>query len=66
MMTLTIPQDLEQALVSRAQERQQPVADVVREALTWYLQISEASFDELAAWQEVRDEALRLVEDGSP
>lgn len=64
-MTVTIPADLEQTLLARAQQRQQPVDDLVRDALTWYLQISEAALDELAAWQEVRDEALRLVEEGT-
>jgi hypothetical protein len=65
-MALEIPADLEQALLSRAHLRHTTVDAVVREALAWYLSIDSDTVDELAAWQEVRDEALRLVEETSP
>ncbi len=62
-MTVPIPVDLEDALRERAQRLQVSLDDVVREALRWYLQMDAATLDELTAWQEVRDEALRLVEE---
>lgn len=63
-MTVPIPTELEQALVERARLRQQSVEELVRDALESYLRTE--SDDELNAWQEVRDEALRLVEDPPP
>jgi hypothetical protein len=65
-MVLEIPAELEGALRSRAQQRQTTVDVVVREAIDWYLRVDAATQDELAAWQEVRDEALRLVEETPP
>jgi predicted transcriptional regulator len=62
-MTVKIPINLEKALSARAKERQISLEELVREALFWYLQLEESTIDELNAWQEVRDEALRLVED---
>jgi hypothetical protein len=62
-VTISIPSELEKALVDRAQERQISLEELVREALVWYMQISPATIDELSAWQEVRDEALQLVEE---
>jgi hypothetical protein len=62
-MTIPIPAELEQALLLRAQQRQISVESLVNEALAWYLQMEPATLDELTAWQEVRDEALRLVEE---
>ncbi len=62
-MTISIPSELEKALVDRAQERQISLEELVREALLWYMQIRPATIDELSAWQEVRDEALQLVEE---
>jgi hypothetical protein len=60
-MTVPIPTELEQAVIERARLRQQSVEELVRDALESYLRME--SDDELNAWQEVRDEALRLVED---
>ncbi len=62
-MTLNIPSDLEHALLLRAQQRQVSLEDLVCEALTWYIHLAPATLDELAAWQEIRDEALELIED---
>ncbi len=61
-MTVSIPADLQQALAARAAQRQMAPEDLVREALVWYLQIDTALLDELSAWQDVRDEALDIVE----
>ncbi len=62
-MTITLPPELEHTLLDRAQQRQVPVEELVREALSWYVQFEPATIDELAAWQEIRDEALALVEE---
>jgi hypothetical protein len=61
-MIVQIPPDLQQALAERAAQRQVDPADLVREALLWYLQIDRALLDELEDWQAVRDEALDLTE----
>lgn len=61
-MTILIPPELEQALAARAAERQMSLEALVGEALGWYLQFDAAVMDELDAWQEVRDEALDLIE----
>ena len=37
----------------------------MQEALEWYLQMDTELLDEMAAWQEVRDESLQIVE-GTP
>jgi predicted transcriptional regulator len=63
-MTINIPPEIENDLAARAQRDQTSVDAVVRQALAWYLQTDPETIDELEAWQEVRDEALRLVEDG--
>ena len=64
-MTVKIPFKLVKALSARAKDKQISLRELVREALFWYLQLEEATVDELNGWQEVRDEALRLVEDPS-
>lgn len=64
-MTVPIPPDLQQALAARAAQRQTSVEELVRDALVWYLQLDASLIDEFAGWQEVRDEALRLVEEGA-
>ena len=64
-MTVTIPAELETAVQRKAEQRQVPVDNVVQEALEWYLRMNTELLDELAAWQEVRDEALEIVE-GTP
>jgi predicted transcriptional regulator len=63
-MTVTIPPEIEHDLATRADRDQISVEAVVRQALAWYLQTDPETVDELEAWQEVRDEALRLVEGG--
>ena len=64
-MTVTIPKELEEELRAQAVQRDTSVEDLVREALRWYLRMDTELLDELAAWQEVRDEALHIVEDSS-
>jgi hypothetical protein len=61
-VTVTIPIELEMALKRRAEQRQVPMENVVQEALEWYLQMDTELLDELAAWQEVRDEAVQAIE----
>jgi hypothetical protein len=63
-MTVTIPPEIENELAARAERNQTTVETLVRQALSWYLQTDPEIVDELEAWQELRDEALRLVEDG--
>jgi hypothetical protein len=65
-MTVKIPTKLEKALIARAKERKISFQDLIHEALSWYMQLEQATVDELNAWQEVRDEALRLVEESHP
>jgi predicted transcriptional regulator len=65
-MTISIPPELEQALAHRAEQRHITVDELIREALDWYLNVDSGLLDELEAWQEVRDEALRLVEEETP
>ena len=61
-MSVAIPSELEFEVVERARQRHVDVEDIVREALDWYLRVGVATLDELSAWQDVRDEALQLVE----
>lgn len=61
-MTVTIPEDLAGPLHRRAELQNRTMEDLVREALDWYLRIDPQLFDDMSAWQEVRDEALDLVE----
>jgi hypothetical protein len=61
-MTCSIPPDVAQQLAARAVKRQTTVDHLVLEALSWYLGMEEETLDELAAWQEIRDEAADLVE----
>jgi hypothetical protein len=65
-VTLVIPHRLEQKLVDQARLRNVSVEALVSEALDWYLQLDPNVLDELAAWQEIRDEALQIVEETSP
>ncbi len=62
-MTVAIPTELETELHARAEQRQVSVDSIVREAIDWYLRMDAATIDELVAWQEVRDEALQLIEE---
>lgn len=62
-MTVNLSPPLEQALRLRAAQRRVSLEDLVNEALSWYLQLDPTTLDELAAWQEVRDEAFQLIED---
>jgi predicted transcriptional regulator len=61
-MTVTIPPELEKAMQQKAADRQVSVEVMVREAIEWYLRLDAELLDELAAWQEVRDEASAIVE----
>jgi plasmid stability protein len=65
-MTCSIPHDIEQRLTVRAAKRQMTVEQLVLEALSWYLGVEEETLDELAAWQQIRDEAGDLIEGQAP
>ncbi len=65
-MTLVIPQRLEQKLIDQARQRNVSIESLVSEALDWYLKLDPNVMDELVAWQEIRDEALGLIEESSP
>jgi hypothetical protein len=64
-MAIAIPAEIEKALGAKALERHISVEELVSDALRWYLRIESGLTDELAAWQEVRDEALETVEGAS-
>lgn len=64
-MTIAIPAEIEKALGEKASERHMTLEELVADALRWYLQIESGLMDELAAWQEVRDEALKTTEGAS-
>lgn len=59
-MVVTKPDALEKAVQQKATELQLAPCEVVRQALEWYLRMDGALLDELAAWQEVRDEATQI------
>ena len=61
-MTVTVPAQLEQAMRQMAEERQVSMDQLVHEALEWYLRMDAELQDELAAWQDIRDEAAEAVE----
>ncbi len=61
-MTVTVPAQLERAMRQMADERQVTVDQLVNEALQWYLRMDKELQDELAAWQDIRDEAAEVVE----
>lgn len=65
-MSIVIPSEMEQTLTAQAAHRHITPEQLVKEALTWYLQLDREFLDELAAWQEIRDEALELVENPAP
>jgi hypothetical protein len=62
-MTISIPAELENAVHEAAQARRMSIEDYVVESIKGQIRLEAAMRDELDAWQEVRDEALRLVED---
>ena len=62
-MTVSVSPDLEQAVRERASHLHLSVDALVHQALTWYLQSSPELLDEMAAWQEIGEEAIQLVED---
>jgi predicted transcriptional regulator len=62
VVTVAIPSELEEAVHRKAEQRRVPVERAVQEALEWYLRVDTELLDELAAWQEVRDEAFEIVE----
>ena len=61
-MNVTLPSELADALSARAEQRQIPLEDLIREAIAWYLSLDESLIDELAAWQEIHEEARELIE----
>ena len=62
-MTVQVSSEMEQALRERADRLGVSVEDVVQQALSWFLTVDPELLDELAAWQEVGEEGLRLIED---
>ncbi|MGH7201302.1 MAG: hypothetical protein ACREJB_11905 [Planctomycetaceae bacterium] len=64
-MSVTVPQELEDQVREQAARRQVPVEQVLRDALNWYFKMDPDLLDELAAWEEIRDEAFDLIEDAS-
>jgi predicted transcriptional regulator len=62
VMTLPISAELQRRLEERARDRQISVESLVGEALEWYLQLEPSLVEEFDAWQDVRDEALAVVE----
>ena len=54
-MTITIPPDLEQAVLEAARTRCMSVETYVCEAVKGLMRLDDALRDELDAWQEVRD-----------
>lgn len=61
-MVVALPEQLETALKAHAEKRQVSIEHLVCDAIEWYLRMDPDLLDELAAWQEVRDEALEIVE----
>lgn len=64
-MTVTVPEELRQQIMARAAQQGVAVDELVQSALRWYLLQEDSLQGELADWQEVRDEALRIVEDAT-
>ncbi len=62
-MTISILPALEQILNDRAAQLHITVDNLVNQALSYYLQSDPELEAELAGWQEISEEALRLVED---
>lgn len=65
-MNITLPDQLQQTLASRAARLGVPPESLIQQALVWYLAIEEEVVEELADWQRVRDEALDLIEGSAP
>ena len=62
-MPITVPPELEPELRDRAHDRKVPPEELLREALGWYLKLDPGLVEELHGWQQIRDEALAIVED---
>ena len=63
-MTITIPMETEANLLSIANARSVSIEFLVQEIIANYLSDDAALADELAAWQEIGDEAIEIVEQG--
>ena len=61
-MTVTIPQELELAVQRCAQKRHVPVERLVQRSASMVSPNRPELVNELAAWQDVRDKALDVVE----
>jgi predicted transcriptional regulator len=64
-MVISLSADVEQSLKERADRLHRSVDELVKEAIAWYVRMDPDLIDELGAWQEVRDEALDIVEGSS-
>lgn len=62
-MTVAVPPDLEQSLQSEAEKAGVSPDELVRRALTWYLEISPELWRELADWQRAGVLTWQAVED---
>jgi len=61
-MTITISNETESNLLTIANARCLSVDQLVQEIIHQYLADDATLADELAAWQEIRDEAIETVE----
>ena len=61
-MTITITHEAEVNLLSIADARSVSVEFLVQEIIDQYLADDATLADELAAWQEIGDEAIEIVE----
>ncbi len=61
-MTITISNETESNLLTIANARSLSVDQLVQEIIHQYLADDATLADELAAWQEIRDEAIETVE----
>lgn len=61
-MTVSIPQEFEVQLQAVADHRNLSLDALVREIFHQYLNSDAALLDEFAAWEQVSDESLELVD----
>lgn len=62
-MNIDIPQELEVLLLVTSRDLNISVDRLVQQILAQYFAPSSELLDEFAAWQEVSEEALKLVDD---
>ncbi|MBO0699009.1 MAG: ribbon-helix-helix protein, CopG family [Zavarzinella sp.] len=62
-MSITLPENLEQSLARRAELLGLPVEELVRRAVSWYLQVEPELEVELRDWQQMTWHAWATVEE---